>query len=556
MWKPTTTTTAARGLALLVGGLLLPGLELAAPCRAASRVSTMSPHAQQLFNASMGWLDGYWDADAGYLYDVEGGNALDHETRSSAWYALGLLARDDDDDVRDAERILANVAAGQFASNASAQWYGDYQKYPEEPTVGSAHYPPSIYNSWDPNWRGFVGTTLVVALEEFGHLLSNATREAVLESLRLSAVGDSYRVGGLDGDNLYPSYSNPAIMRAFVAGWTGRQLGDANMTQSGEAYAQEIIDLFTRSNTLSEFNSGTYTGVSLFGLLLWSKYMPEDSVMAEYGPKMLTATWEAIAQLWHPGLKNMAGPWDRAYGYDMNRCIMALWFWTLIGREASSVKANPQIMSHSADYAWAPVIAVLAADHAALLPDGLVGNLTRFGDDEERTFAAQAYYPPYDLAARNITTWLSRNLTIGAESFDENVLGGPSESQTSFNPAVVQWDTGAGIGFLSLYPTETAVQVAVAPGSLDLTYPRGNASSVFTLVVSTFKQRPTLAGWADVPGVNVSVSGNADMNYTLAFGGEYGGDVEPISDFDIWNFTYTMKEDFQGTPHLRLEFAM
>jgi len=59
-------------------------------------------------------------------------------------------------------------------------------------------------------------------------------------------------------------------------------------------YAQEIIDLFDRNNTLSEFNSGTYTGVSLYGLTLWCKYLPEDSIMAQHGPTMVEYTWSVI----------------------------------------------------------------------------------------------------------------------------------------------------------------------------------------------------------------------------------------------------------------------
>lgn len=57
-------------------------------------------------------------------------------------------------------------------------------------------------------------------------------------------------------------------MRAFVSGWTGRRLNNTNMTISGENYATQIINLFERANTLSEFNSGTYTGVSLWALTL------------------------------------------------------------------------------------------------------------------------------------------------------------------------------------------------------------------------------------------------------------------------------------------------
>ncbi|KAE9579246.1 hypothetical protein CGMCC3_g4730 [Colletotrichum fructicola] len=530
-------------------------LALAGTATASSYVANLSTNAQGLLNESMAWMDQYYDRSAGYLYDFGSASALRHETRSSVWYALGLLARNNGDDAAEAEKIITNTIAGQFKVE-SEQWYGDYQKYDGEPYVGSENYPGSIYNSWDPNWRGFVGTTLIMALEEFPHLLSNDTQDLILASLHNTTKGDEYRVGGVDDDNLYPAYSNPAIMRALVSGYTGRKLGDANMTQSGENYAQEIIDLFDRANTLSEFNSGTYTGVSLFGLILWSKYLPEDSVMTQKGPQMLTDTWKAVAQLWNPSMKNMAGPWDRAYGYDMNRYVslMALWFWTLIGKENSSLISTPQVMSHAADYAWAPLFAVLADYHQSLLPEGLVANLTTFSGDH--FFTASTYYPPYDYVPRNITSWLSENLTIGAESFNENVIGGPSENQASFNPAVIQWNTGNEISFISLYPTEMALDVAVEANKLTLTYPNGTADSIFSFVVGTFIKKPTVSGWADVQGLNVSVSGNINETYALSFAGEYGGSDSMIRDFEFWNFTYSMPAGFEGAPTVTLDVTV
>jgi len=87
--------------------------------------------------------------------------------------------------------------------------YGDYQKEPEEPTVGSSVYPAKIYNSWDPNWRGFIGTAFIVGLEEFGHLITPNVTTLLLESLYNATKGDEYRVGGVDSDNLYPAYTNP-----------------------------------------------------------------------------------------------------------------------------------------------------------------------------------------------------------------------------------------------------------------------------------------------------------------------------------------------------------
>jgi hypothetical protein len=111
-----------------------------------------SPHAEDLLDQSMQWLDGFYDPSFGYLHDVSGSNAMRHNTRSSSWYALGLLARNgnDGDDVVQAEKIISKLAEGQF-KDPSKQWYGDYQKYPEEPAVGTPYYNPVIYKTWDPN---------------------------------------------------------------------------------------------------------------------------------------------------------------------------------------------------------------------------------------------------------------------------------------------------------------------------------------------------------------------------------------------------------------------
>jgi hypothetical protein len=101
-----------------------------------------------------------------------------------------------------------------------------------------------------------------------------------------------------------------------------------------------------------------------------------------------------------------------------------------------------------ADYAWAPLFAALAKSHEKLIPKKTVAKLSKF--QGERTFTASAEYPPFDLEPRNITTWLSKNLTIGAESYNETVIGGPARSPTSFNPAVIQWNTGSEISFISV----------------------------------------------------------------------------------------------------------
>lgn len=70
----------------------------------------------------MSWMDGYYDHAAGYLYSLDAAAALRHDPRSSAWYAIGLLARNEGDDVNNAEQILTNIINGQY-KDPTEQWY-------------------------------------------------------------------------------------------------------------------------------------------------------------------------------------------------------------------------------------------------------------------------------------------------------------------------------------------------------------------------------------------------------------------------------------------------
>lgn len=74
-----------------------------------------------LLQESMSWMDMYYDRERGYLFSLDS-EALSHETRSSVWYAAGLLARNEADDVEQAVKIVKNVVGAQF-KNETQQWY-------------------------------------------------------------------------------------------------------------------------------------------------------------------------------------------------------------------------------------------------------------------------------------------------------------------------------------------------------------------------------------------------------------------------------------------------
>lgn len=73
----------------------------------------------------MEYLDRIYDASAGYVYDPSAATALRHDTRTSVWYAVGLLARDQDDDVAQAMTIIRNVIDAQFKDTSDQWWVVD-----------------------------------------------------------------------------------------------------------------------------------------------------------------------------------------------------------------------------------------------------------------------------------------------------------------------------------------------------------------------------------------------------------------------------------------------
>ncbi|KAI5371167.1 hypothetical protein Slin14017_G020460 [Septoria linicola] len=513
----------------------------------------------------MAFMDQLYDPSAGYLYKFD--TALLHDTRSSSWYAAGLLARNQDDDVEQAIKVITNIIGPQF-TNASEQWYGDYQTYPEQPYPGTEQYPATIYNTWDPNWRGFIGMAFIISLEEFGHLLPSDVQDVMLQSLHLNALGDTYRVGGVDDDNLYPAYSNAAIMKAAVGGWIGSRLKDANLTADSESWGQEIIDLFDRNaGTLSEFNSPTYIGVSMLGLTLWAKYLPANSTLNRNAARMIRRTWDEVGQLYNANMKQIAGPWDRSYGYDESRyvSILSLWIWSFVGLDASPFGKSfkPWAIAHNDDYEIASLVAVLSDYHRReeLISDKVMQSLTIFDDPGTagRFFETSAFSEAYDNVSRNVTSWISAGLIMGAQSFDMNVVGGPARNPSQFNPVVVQWLRKDGsVGFLTLYPEAQALHAEVSESRINLTYPHGNDTSKFVLHVSPngVSGPKNVQSWDDVIGIGVAVSGSVAPEPVISFCGINGGSCDPVNEFDLWNFTYSMPAGSTQLPNIVLDFEL
>ncbi|GMM35185.1 hypothetical protein DASC09_025100 [Saccharomycopsis crataegensis] len=537
--------------------LLFSVVNVQAAPAAASKKYVMSKNAQDLFDTSMSWQDGFWDENIGYLVSADNTLPGRYDSRQSAWYAVGLVARNGNGDVARAERIIANLYKGQY-KDPSKQWYGDIQQCPDEPTPQEGVYEPNTYNSWDPNWRDFVGAAFVIMIEDYEYRLSKETVAIIKEMMYLLAIGDQYRVGGVDDDNLYAAYSNPWMMRCILQSYAGSYLNNTNMTQSGEKWGKEIYDLFKEYDTFSEFNSPTYTGVDMFALGVWIRYAPAGSSLPSYAEEMFGSLMNLTKSLYNANLKNFAGPFDRSYGFDMNQyfAITASTVWGLVGRDYAPMPGPISGMFHISDFGFSHLIALGMPQIVPLISEDVLQSFITYPG--EHSFTRQAYSPPFDTYPRNISVWSSDYIHVGGETIMESKIGGPATSSSAYNPAVIQWYVREGrMGYITLHPTQPWIHAVAGEGFLDITYPNitsaSDGAAPFTFLVSAFDVYPNdnLTTIADLPGLKMEVSGNVNLTSEIFY-----FDIDSnINDFWSFNSTWSMPENFTGVPHIRFDIT-
>ncbi|OMP86697.1 Beta-galactosidase [Diplodia seriata] len=303
--------------------------------------------AQDLFDYSMAVQDLRYDSYYNFIWYSDNGP---WSVRFTAWYTVGLLKRNQGDDVVHTKAALRNILACQYTEQFDSAWYGTFKLSPDEPdpTPDSDLYPPHIYTTYDPNWREFIGTTLVQAVEEFEHLLGTDLVSEIETSLTHAAIGSMRRNGTYpEDDNLTLGYSNPAYMRAVMVSWIGHRLNNSTFTDFADLQGQLLLALFTwnDSNTLGEYDAPTYYGMDIWALSAAIKYTPTNSTIKSTAEYVLPALWTDIAAHYNPHLKNLVGPYDRAYTRDMttHSAILSLFHVWINGKEVgySQSARNP-----------------------------------------------------------------------------------------------------------------------------------------------------------------------------------------------------------------------
>jgi hypothetical protein len=439
----------------------------------------------------MVWLDEGWDDTAGFVRSTEfGADAEPHgSVRSTAWYALGLLLRNAQDDAARGVRAIESVLASQYDS-PGAPYHGTFRRSPNERPAG-AH--AVVWRDYDPNWREFIGTALALVLLEYESRLPAPLTSRIEAVLRTAVVGTLAR-------DLDPSYSNIALMSAFLRGFAGHRFGETAWLDDGQRLVDGILRRFRASRALDEYNAPTYYGVDLYALGLWRKYGWSREVR-QAGAELEAGLWREIARFYHAGLRNLAGPYDRSYGMDMRRYVatIALWIWLATGAHKAPLPNLDQPFEHAWDLGMAPVVSVVGVR----IPADARRHLLAFSGPRRIRRAITAE------PARTATAWLGPTVMIGAED-----SGGTRPPKPQYHMATIHWLTSAlEVGWIRLRH-ELPFDGTAEPGRLLLRCNRDRALEVaFSFEVSAPSvERAAIAEhqWC-LPGLTVLVATDARL---------------------------------------------
>lgn len=366
----------------------------------------------------------WWDPVAHMVWNPPGSFDADakpmslHLVPNTAWCAYALLAAGENDEAIAALRALLAV---QY-DRPGRMWDGTFRRFLEAPE------PPDNAEMWvhyDPNWRQFVGTTFALIVEDFGARLDSSLVDELIASIGRACAGEP------DG-RIPPSYTNPALMRAWLDAWYGARVDDAHFAARGLAFARQIADDWTVLHAFDEFNSPTYYGIDVYALRLWRLFSP-DPFFASAGAQLEAALWSSAASFYNANLRNFCGPYTRSYGADARRSVslFSLWLWAIAGRaDAPLPELDAPTVDHGHDLMAGPVFARLAP---ASIPEAF----TRFGETRVVT---------QELArGRTVTAWVAPDLMLGAESSTID-WGGWSQ----FMPVTAHWGTGEDLAVLWL----------------------------------------------------------------------------------------------------------
>lgn len=413
--------------------------------RAALSWESLDPRAQEMLADTLRFSEGYWDESAGLLRSPAPGESHLHRTRESTWYALGLMIRNGPGDDARALRIVEKVLAYQLDTPGQA-WDGTYRRFLQEPVPSPGAV---LWRDYDPNWRHFIGITFALILTEFEPRLPAGLAPRLLDSIRRGVEGE------LTHGRAEPYHTNIKLMHGFLWSWAGARLNRPEWVEGADRWARDVASAFAVHETFEEYNSPTYYGVDLYGLALWRRHGVTET-MRRLGAEMEVGLWRDIGRFYHAGLRNLAGPYDRAYGVDMRThvSLTGAWMGLALEKRLTPLPDPAGPMGHAHDFVCIPSYVALGVK---VPPEVLAGFREYQGDRQlERIITPD----------RRATAWITRDLMIGGEITHLTRDAGAGTNYGQFHPAAVHWRVGAGdVGWFAIVQSPR-IDARAEPGRL------------------------------------------------------------------------------------------
>jgi hypothetical protein len=491
----------------------------AAPPRRVSPAS-MDANTRELFQDSMSAGATFYDdtvklLKSPQLYSRREGapRGTYHMVRESSWYALGLIVRDQPGDRQQAAEILDVVLKQQYL-DPEKPWYGTFRRAPEEKDP-----PPNsvMWKDFDPNWRVFIGTTFQIILIDYPDRVSPELTKRMYEAIDRGIEGE------IAEKRLLPSYSNIALMYGALWDFAAAHNNRADWKKQSAEWTESVYKLYKQYGTFFEYNSPTYCGVDLYGLALWRKYGSNERIRT-IGAEMEAGLWSNLISLYQPNLRNISGPFDRAYGMDMESyvSVVGVWMRTVLDAKHAPLPPITPTTDHLADVWFAPHLAVLGTR----IPADALKQMTSF--QGERLVRTQI------TDQRIATAWIGSRVIFGGEATSKTKDAGPG---SQFHPATIQWRTPSGeIGWVQLVESPALDATADQHG---ITISTTGTVKIRIHAKGLAKDKITAASWA-APGMQVNIKAD-QKNFTADANGEnvdltYSGitamrwDIAPAAD--------------------------
>ena len=451
-------------------------------------IRDLSPQVRGLLAESLAWLNAHCD-DSG-LFRAPGDAS--GRIRESVWLAAGLLLRDEPGDGARAVAILKRAVAAQLIGAGQA-WHGTFRRTEVEPVPGAE---AREWIEYDPNWRQFLATAFSLILAEYGERLPADLGDSLRTAIELARSSEP-------PDRVGAGYTNIALMKA----WLDVEAGDPR----GLILAREITERFDQQGCFDEYGSPTYYGIDLYALALWQLHSSQPELRG-WGQRLAGSLWRDIARFYHAGLRNLAGPYSRAYGMDLNgyASTLGLWIWAAMGRAHAPFPRTDAGFEHSHDFALAPLVALLAGRMPHVIPPDVMHAFVDF--DGPRQVSQRIGRR----GARLASAWLDEGLAIGAESSPVDMHG-----WEQFHGATIHWRAVAGqggpagdIGWLRLRH-DGPIDARARPSTLELCLesPTGRSGSGSAIEISLpgrdlFASASALSAmhWK-LPGLEIRLSG-------------------------------------------------